>query len=343
MQAKRLAAAVAVTVAAVTPLFAAAQTNVQLYGIMDAAVSSQDVGGPEGRTTVINSGNQSSSRFGFRGTEDLGNGLKAMFNLEAGASIDTGAGDSALFGRRAVVGLEGGFGSLTLGREYSPIASVAAATDAFGQGFYGSNLSAFTTNRLTRRLSNSVNYKSPSWNGLKLLAAYSAGEVTATNTPSGDLKGVGVEYTLGGLYLGAAYHVINRLPADEDKESAIGAAYKFDQLGGFEIKANYMAADREGAAKYKQANFGGSMPFGAHRVYANYQQQKQGNAKGNSWALAWTYSLSKRTNLYASYASLDNNNSGVFGLTSSSVTIAPAATALGKDPDVVSLGVRHSF
>ena len=85
------------------------------------------------------------------------------------------------------------------------------------------------------------------------------------------------------------------------------------------------------------------MPFGAHRVYANYQQQKQGNAKGNSWALAYTYSLSKRTNLYASYASLDNNNSGVFGLTSSSVTIAPAATALGKDPDVFSLGIRHSF
>jgi predicted porin len=339
MQVKRLAAALV----AATPLFAAAQTNVTLYGILDAAVSSQDTGGPEGRTTVINSGNQSSSRFGFRGTEDLGNGLKAMFNLEAGTAIDTGAADSALFGRRAVVGLEGGFGSLTLGREYSPIAAIAGATDAFGQGFYGSNLSAFTTNRLTRRLANSVNYKSPSWNGLKLLAAYSAGEVTAANTPSGDLKGVGAEYTLGGLYLGAAWHTINRVPADEDKETAIGAAYKFDQLGGFEIKANWMAADREGAAKYKQANLGGSMPFGAHRVYANYQQQKQGNAKGDTWALAYSYSLSKRTNIYASYASLDNNNSGVFGLTSSSVTITPAATALGADPSVFSLGLRHTF
>jgi predicted porin len=343
MQAKRLAAVVAATFSAATPLFAAAQTNVQLYGILDAAISSQDVGGPEGRTTVVNSGNQSSSRFGFRGTEDLGNGLKAMFNMEAGASIDTGVGDSALFGRRAVVGLEGDFGSLTLGREYSPIAAVAAATDAFGQGFYGSNLSAFTTNRLTRRLSNSVNYKSPSWNGLKLLAAYSAGEVTTANTPSGDLKGVGVEYAMKGLYLGAGYHTINRLPVDEDKETAVGAAYKFDQLGGFEIKANWMAADREGSAKYKQANLGGSMPFGSHRVYANYQQQKQGNAKGNGWALAYTYSLSKRTNVYASYASLDNNASGAFGLSSSSVTIAPAATALGKDPDVFSLGIRHTF
>jgi predicted porin len=343
MQVKRLAAAVAVSAIAATPLFAAAQTNVQLYGILDAAISSQDTGGPEGRTTVVNSGNQSSSRFGFRGTEDLGDGLKAIFNLEAGASIDTGAGDSALFGRRAVVGLEGGFGSLTLGREYSPIAAIAAATDAFGQGFYGSNLSAFTTNRLTRRLANSVNYKTPAWNGLKLLAAYSAGEVTTANTPSGDLKGVGVEYGLGGLYLGAAYHTIKRVQADEDKETAFGAAYKFDQLGGFEIKGNYMAADREGSAKYKQSNLGASMPFGAHRVYANYQRQEQGAARGNSWALAYTYSLSKRTNLYASYASLDNNGSGVFGLSSSSVTIAPAATALGKDPDVFSLGLRHSF
>jgi predicted porin len=343
MQVKRLAAAAAVSAIAAIPLVAAAQTNVQLYGILDAAISSQDVGGPEGRTTVLNSGNQSSSRFGFRGTEDLGNGLKALFNLEAGTSIDTGAGDSALFGRRAVVGLEGGFGSLTLGREYSPIAAIAGATDAFGQGFYGSNLSAFTTNRLTRRLANSVNYKSPAWNGFKVLAAYAAGEVTAANTPSGDLKGVGAEYTLGGLYLGAAYHTINRLPADEDKETAFGAGYKFDQLGGFEIKGNYMSADREGAVKYKQANLGVSMPFGAHRVYANYQQQEQGNAKGNTWALAYTYSLSKRTNIYASYASLDNNNSAAFGLSSSSVTIAPAATALGKDPDVFSLGLRHTF
>jgi predicted porin len=340
MQAKRLAAALV----ALTPLFAAAQTNVTLYGILDAAISAQDTGGPEGRNTVVNSGNQSSSRFGFRGTEDLGNGLKAMFNLEAGTAIDTGAGDSALFGRRAVVGLEGGFGSLTLGREYSPIAAVAGATDAFGQGFYGSNLSAFSSNRLTRRLANSVNYKSPSWNGLKLLAAYAAGEVTTANTPSGDLKGVGLEYTLGSLYLGAAYHEINRVPADKDKESAIGAAYKFDQLGGFELKANWMQADREGtAAKYKQANLGGSMPFGPHRVYANFQQQKQGATRGNSWALAYTYSLSKRTNLYASYASLDNNSGGVFGLSSSSVTIAPAATSPGADPDVFSLGLRHTF
>jgi predicted porin len=343
MQAKRLVAALV----AATPLFAAAQTNVTLYGIMDAAVSSQKTGGPEGRQTVVNSGNQSSSRIGFRGTEDLGNGLKAVFNLEAGASIDTGGTDSALFGRRAVVGLEGDFGSVTLGREYSPIAAVAGATDAFGQGFYGSNLSAFTTNRLTRRLSNSVNYKSPSFAGFRVIAAYSAGEAvtpTTPNVPSGDLKGIGAEYLQGPLYLGAAFHTVKRLASGDDKESAAGAAYTFADLGGFEIKANWMQADREATpAKYKQYNLGGSMPFGAHRVYANFQQQKLGAAKGNTFALAYTYSLSKRTNLYATYADLSNNSTGVFGLTSSSVTVTPPATSLGADPSVLSLGIRHTF
>jgi predicted porin len=350
MQVKRLA----IALVAATPLFAAAQTNVQLYGILDAAISSQDTGGPEGRQTVVNSGNQSSSRFGFRGTEDLGNGLKAIFNLEAGTSIDTGAGDSALFGRRAVVGLEGAFGTVTLGREYSPIANIAAASDAFGQGFYGSNLSAFsnafpnasatTTNRLTRRLGNSINYKSASFAGFKVLGAFAAGETNPTNTlERGNLFGGGVEYTLGGLYLGAAYQQIKRVPADEDKETAIGGAYKFEQLGGFEIKANYMKAERPALADYKQANIGGSIPFGANRFFVNFQQQKQGGAKGETWALAYTYSLSKRTNVYASYASLDNNNTGVFGLTSSSVTVAPPATLLGADPKVLSLGLRHAF
>jgi predicted porin len=362
MQVKRLA----IALVAATPLFAAAQSNVQLYGIVDAAISSQDLGGPEGRQTVVNSGNQSSSRFGLRGSEDLGKGLKAIFNLESGFNVDTGASDassSGLFQRRAVVGLEGDFGTVTIGREYSPIANVAAASDAFGQGFYGSNLSAFgaafpnttaaaapagSSNRLTRRLGNSINYKSAPFAGFKVLAAYAAGETTPTTTATpntslerGNLFGGGLEYTLGGLYLGAAYQQIKRVAADEDKETAVGGGYKFDQLGGFEIKANWMKAERPAVADYKQANIGGSIPFGAHRVYVNFQQQKQGNAEGKTWALAYTYSLSKRTNLYASYASLDNNGSSTFGIASSSVTLTPGT--VNRDADVLALGLRHAF
>jgi predicted porin len=351
MQVKRLAAALIAALVTATPLFAAAQTNVTLYGVVDMAVESADNGGPSGRHTLVNSGDQSTSRFGFRGTEDLGNGLKAIFNIESGFTADNGVSDSAgLFQRRAVVGLDGAFGLLTLGREYSPIASIGAATDEFGQGFYGSNLSAFGTGRVTRRLANSVNYRSADLMGFKLLATYAAGE-KATG-PNGDLKGVGLEYTNGGLYLGAAYHNIKNSATVNDKEYGAGAAYVFSQLNNFEIKANYLGSDPAGANnRFKEYNLGAGYPFGANKVLVNLKQDKlETGAKGNAWAIAYTYSLSKRTNVYATYANMNNNNLAAFALNSSSnslapqnTTVTPATTLLGADPSVFAVGLRHTF
>jgi predicted porin len=344
MQYNRLAAAAVFTC---LPLAAVAQTtNVQLYGIVDAAVSSED-NGVNGKHTVVNSGNQSSSRFGFRGSEDLGNGLKAIFNLEAGMAIDTGAGDSALFGRRSVVGLEGDFGQLTVGREYSPIAAVAGATDIGGQGFYGSNLSAFGTTsaaaggRLTRRLSNSINYKSAALSGFKLLAAFSASpnNTEPVTGPNNNLKGVGVEYANGGLYLGGAYHTYKRVAGGDDKEYAIGAGYKFGEV---EIKGNWLVADPEAVVKFTQYNLGAGMAFGPGKVFVNLQQNKLATGeRGNAIAIDYSYALSKRSNLYTGYAKLRNNTNAAFALNSSSVALA--AGAKGADPSVFNLGLRHAF
>ena len=351
MQLKRLA----IAVLAAAPLLAAAQSNVTIYGVLDAALSKEDTGAVNGKKTLqVNSGSQSSSRFGFRGTEDLGGGLKAIFNLEAGYALDTGVGDSSLFGRRSVVGLESQYGNLTLGREYSPIAAVAAASDPLGQGTYGSNLSAFgSTGRLTRRLSNSVNYKSPAFSGFTMLAAYSAGEQASPVLPttagqpvtadSLNLRGIAGQYTNGGLYLGLGYHEYNRLAIGKDKEMAFGAAYKF---GAFEVKGGYLVADPTGANnKFEQFNVGGSYTMDANKFFATYQQNKieAGGGKGNALAVAYTYNLSKRTNLYASYAKMDNNNTAAFGLNSSSTNVTPPATAFGSDPSAITLGVRHSF
>ncbi|MBC7453530.1 MAG: porin [Massilia sp.] len=330
----------AVAVLASLPLVAAAQSSVTVYGVMDAAIAKEDTGAPGGSRTVTNSGNQSSSRLGFKGSEDLGNGLKAIFNIEAGVALDTGAADSALFGRRAVVGLSGAFGNVTIGREYTPIADVAKETDVLGQGFYGSNLSAFTSGRLTRRISNSVNYKSNSLSGFRFGGAYATGE-TSTG-PSLNLMGVMVDYTLGGLYLGAGYHTFERLATGDDKELIIGAGYKF---GPFEVKGNYMEADPVGANnQFKQYNVGGAYTVDAHKFFANFQTNKLENgAKGNAFTVAYQYSLSKRTNVYTSYASLRNNANGVFGLNSSSTNVTPPATAPGSDPMALSLGIRHTF
>lgn len=336
MQGKLFAAALL----AALPLAASAQSSVNIYGIVDAAVGRQDTGAANGSSTVITSGTQSTSRLGFRGTEDLGSGFKAVFNLEAGVALDTGMGDSSLFGRRAVVGVESKYGSLLIGREYTPIADVANATDINGQGFYGSNLSSFGAGRLTRRISNSVNYRSNSLGGFKVGVAYGAGE-TSTG-PSLDLMGISASFALNNLYVGAGYHTYERLATADDKEMMFGLAYK---MGPVELRGNYMAANPTGANnKYEQANAGASYTFGPNKLFLNLQRNElESGAKGNLVSLAYTYTLSKRTNLYASYATLRNNASGVFGITSAGATIVPPGTAAGADPSGFALGVRHSF
>jgi predicted porin len=336
MHGKLLAAALC----AALPLVASAQSSVTVYGVADAAIAREDTGVAGGSRSVLASGNQSTSRFGFRGTEDIGGGLKAMFNLEAGAQLDTGMGDSALFGRRAVVGLEGAFGLITLGREYSPIADVAGASDINGQGFYGTNLNSFNAGRLTRRLSNSVNYKSPSFSGFKLGAAYSAGE--QTTGASQNLMGVSATYTMGDLYLGAGYHTIERQLTGDDKEMIVGAAYK---LGAVELRGNYMSADPTGNNnQYEQINAGASYTFGANKVFGNFQRSELENgARGNGFSVAYSYTLSKRTNVYAAYATISNNDLALFGINSAGSNATPPAGALGADPKAFTLGMRHSF
>lgn len=337
MKFKLLAAAFLASV----PFFASAQSSVTIYGVADAALAKEDTGAPGGSRTVVNSGNQSTSRFGFRGVEDLGNGLKAAFNMEAGVALDTGAGDSALFGRRAVVGLQGSFGSVMIGREYTPIADVANASDINGQGFYGTNLNSFGTLRLTRRISNSLNYRSASMSGFKFGASYGLGE-TVTG-PSLDLKGVSAEYANGPVYLGAGYHTVERLSSGNDKEYIVGAGFKVTEA--IEIKGNYMVADPTGANnEYKQINAGASYTFGANKIFGNFQQSKLENgAKGNGYSFAYSYALSKRTNIYAAVATIKNNNRGTFGILSAGGNVTPPATALGADPKAYTVGVRHSF
>ncbi len=334
----------AIALLSLLPLAAAhAQTSVQIYGVADAAIGIEDTDAPgEDSRTVVSSGTQATSRIGFRGTEDLGNGLKALFNLEAGYSIDTGAQDAAgLFQRRAVVGLQGAFGTITVGREYSPVAAVAQSADPLGHAYYGSALTGFGTNRLTRRLSNSVNYKSDAVNGFAFHAAYGAGE-RQTDNPSGDLVGLALEYKNGPLYLGAGYQQTEAVINGDNKEYVLGAGYTF---GAFDVRSTYMQADPNGANnEFKYISLGGTYTVGQSKFHLTGHQQKLENgAKGNGVSVAYSYALSKRTSLYGTYAQVRNNGRAAFGLTSPGGSVVPPATALGADPSVFNVGVRHSF
>jgi len=84
--------------------------------------------------------------------------------------------------------------------------------------------------------------------------------------------------------------------------------------------------------------------MGVNKFFVNLQRNEiASGARGNAWAVAYAYSLSKRTNVYTTYGSMRNNDRGVFGLNSSSTNVTPPTTALGADPTAFTVGVRHAF
>ena len=147
----------------------------------------------------------------------------------------------------------------------------------------------------------------------------------------------------GSSYHGAGYHDLERASNGlKDKEYAVGLGYG---VGAFDFKGNYLVADPAGADnKFEQFNLGFSFGFGPGRLLANLQQSRfEGGAKGTVLATTYSHELSKRTNLYASYARLSNNATGSFGISSSGTSVAPASSSPGADPSVLAIGVRHRF
>jgi predicted porin len=294
-------------VAAAVPVLAQAQTNVTLYGRLDASVGSESrgtaAGVASGSALSLLSGVQSSNRWGVRGSEDLGGGLKAIFNIEGGFDADTGRGQSANttqggvsnasggtaagatqvngaaaaagldFRRRSVVGLEGGFGSLVFGRDYDPMFRVLLASDTLGLGHYG-NVHSITggtglagTRAYGVRIENGIHYVSPSFGGFVVRGAYGLSEqfvASATNTKStGRAIGLSGEFTSGPIYVGVAYRV-NTVASNFNAGGVAPAA-------GTAIAANLQT----GTDKYLAV--GGRYNFGAFALNAGYNRTDVAN------------------------------------------------------------------
>src|SRR5690606_9917725 len=116
--------------------------------------------------TGVDSSGSATSRLGFRGTEDLGNGLKAFFTIEQSLSNDT---TSVGGNRQAFVGLEGGFGRVWMGRDFNPSRSLVSGLDPFGATGIGNGQQLF---QQTTRYDNAIMYRSPNFGGLTVAAAY---------------------------------------------------------------------------------------------------------------------------------------------------------------------------
>lgn len=368
----------AVTVALTFAQGAGAQ-SVTLYGVADAGVVLSRSDAPGARTAkALASGIASASRWGLRGTEDLGDGLKAIFQLEAGFDLDTGtatayAGNPSTatptspngtsgtgFNRRSFVGLETRFGTVTLGRDYTPFFYSALGADIFRLGLFG-NLQAMVQpaggSERFARVSNAIFYDSPLFAGVKARATYSLGSESAGGAgqlprDANRFLGVGADYTMGGLFVTASYQelkvpLVAGSPAaftgstQRRKDALIGARY---DIGDFAMTGGYWKMGAPQSAT--DAWLGASMKFGLGMVLVQVQRLEQDNPagadrKGTALGLAYLYALSKRTSLYASYGTTRNNLTASFAVTSNSATF-PAGRA-DADPSALALGMRHTF
>lgn len=338
----------AVAVAAALPAAAFAQTNVTLYGIADVGMGMLDNDAPGGDSTMfVESGVQSTSRVGIRGTEDLGGGLKAMFNIEHGMQYDDGTSDAngaGMWQRRAVVGLSGSWGEVRLGRDYTSGFSAAGATDIMGYGLYG-NWLTFTAGSggITTRASNGIHYTSPAIaGGLSIRGFYSFGH-SAAETPDNKPDG----YGLAGVYQGGPlvaqlyYQELNDAVGDATKQMGLGGGWNF---GMFRVTGAYGQSETPAGVKTKAFGVGGGVKLGAGEFLAQVIQLERdvaGDPKGTAWGLAYVHPLSKRTNLYATYGSTRNNSAGAFPVMGSDQMVGAAAA--GSDPSAFAVGVRHMF
>lgn len=312
---------------------ASAQSNVTIYGIVDAGIVVEQ-GGAGGSVSKLTSGVASGSRLGFRGKEDLGGGLSANFVLENGFTVDNGGMvGGLLFGRQAFVGLNGGFGAVNFGRQYTPHYSVGVAADPFGNGMAGRYTNLMANSGV--RMNNTVKYSTPNLSGFSADLAYGFGEVAGNNSASRAI-GFNIKYAAGPLKVGLGYHKAENATATDDaKNTLLAGTYDF---GVAKAHLGYGVNKGTGTTDNSDLMVGVTVPFGPHKLLASYirkDDDSTANRDADQFAIGYTYALSKRTDFYAAYATIDNKNGATFTVGN--------GTEAGSGDKAFNFGIRHNF
>ena len=345
---------------------AMAQSSVTLYGVLDTGVSYFK--GDDSVYGLTKTGGNVNSRLGFRGVEDLGNGLKATFNLEAGFNVDDGTdyftGSGMAFRRTSTVGLEGGFGSVRLGRMLTSSYLAVSRYDAFGDTGIGASLAwNIPQTGYAPRTENAISYTSPNFSGFKIGAEYGFGE----QQKSSDSRyvGIGATYDNGPLSLGLG---VDRLNGDTQNNTQwdenqttwhLGGSYNFGvaKLLGFykqtKFKETGLNAGND-STKFKTFGLGVTAPVGAAgEVRASYNHYRVSEditgvaaptLKADQLSLGYVHNLSKRTALYGTYAYLKNKNKDGdnLGLQLNGAMPGAGLSDSGAQHGL-QVGIRHAF
>jgi len=312
---------------------AMAQSSVTLYGKVDNLAVISDVKGKPSQT-LIQSGGGGGSRWGMKGSEDLGGGLKANFILESGFSGDTGASAQGglLFGRQAWVGVSGGFGDVQVGRvrtvahivsgdfqgmldsaALAPLNQIGRVQDNGGAGALGLG------NVATLRLNNGISYTTPKMSGFSARAQYALGENNAAGTDADAAYAFSVSYAGGPLAVGAYYQV----------ESCETAAAKPNATPACAV-AN--SEDRQYAFVGVKYNLGMAVLKGSYGHAANIRGVN--NADSSEYQIGVDVPVSSALVLTASYANAGDNGT-------QSATVAGATGKIDREGYAV--GAKYSL
>lgn len=340
---------------------AGAQGTVTIYGVADAGFEYQKAtAGSAGAATsvkTLSSGTFAASRLGFRGVEDLGGGLKAFFQLEHGFNLDDGTVTGAAFwGRKSIVGLNGGWGEISLGRDYTPAFWVQFYTDVNAFAMYGNSgtMSAFALTGMLRA-SNGIFYASPEFNGFRGRLVYTFGdESAAAPKDAGRVAGLSGEYRSPTLSAGVFHQErktvfpANSSSSDSNVYQGITGLYNF---GPWAVSAGFTRFDPAGpntatSGVVKSLWAGLIYRFGTNdlringgRVTTDLTTPTAG--KSMLFGINYSHYLSKSTNLYLGAGRVSNNVSAQFGLEGGSRAIPNR----GRDSDTTafSAGMRTIF
>jgi predicted porin len=348
---RSLLLAAAATVASTSAL---AQSNVTIYGRLNVSVERQkqvstiDLGEGAFSTTEENiwALQNSASRIGFKGTEDLGGGLKAFFLIEHGFSPDTGAAAATFWGRESNVGLEGSFGKVRLGN-MGPTAAYFATADYISMHNHDTGTSADALYLYQGSVDNTISYTTPTMGGFSGEVQFGLKESTAagaknTTVLAGNYVGgplhLGVSYIDGVDNYGASLGITG---ATEAKQFGLRGLY---ELGAFTFGAYFINDKIEDDAgnNLKRNSFRGSAMYtmGASEFHLNVG--KAGKIKVNGTTVdgsdatqatvAYNYNLSKRTKLYAFYTRLGGDGAASY-----------AEINNGSVKSSLAAGIRHNF
>lgn len=366
---------IALAVAALASSAAFAQSNVTVYGVADLGQAWVQASGTNSAHQSVSRLDSNSSYIGFKGVEDLGNGLKAVFQFETGVNADQSVANEFGAGRDTYVGLAGGFGTVAMGTLTPPSRAYGAKVDLLpGAAGFGTTASVTGTILGTKtgaddRAQNAVAYISPSFAGFTAIAAFVNGEVRNNAGVNSHQYQVAGQYDNGPLFVGLAYHRTIDLAAtgtftagaanvanvntDNATVSRLAAVYTFPSNTKLTALFDRTVLDvaNDGASARRNAySLGVAQGFGKNTVgfqYGHANKTKVGDdsvasSAASIYTLVYSYDLSKRTMIQARYSRLANqdtvNNQFYNNAVAQGIT-----TGGGTDYTGAMVGVRHTF